>query len=78
MSAATRLVEMELPEDKVLERLNMVSTAKRQAYMVSELRTYDWNGFDVAIQELHDTKFGQRERVNKTKAAKRRSAGISG
>jgi len=30
---ATRLVEMELPEDKVLERLNKVSTAKRQAYM---------------------------------------------
>ncbi|KAH9062245.1 DEAD-domain-containing protein [Lactarius vividus] len=58
---ATRLVEMELPEDKVLERLNKVSTAKRQAYM-----------------ELHDTKFGQRERINKTKAAKRRNAGGSG
>jgi len=29
---------MELPEDKVLEKLNKVSTAKRQAYMVSELR----------------------------------------
>jgi hypothetical protein len=26
---------MELPEDKVLEKLNKVSTAKRQAYMVS-------------------------------------------
>ncbi|KAH9002414.1 P-loop containing nucleoside triphosphate hydrolase protein [Lactarius hatsudake] len=75
---ATRLVEMELPEDKVLERLNKVSTAKREAYMVSELRIYDWNGFDVAVQELHDTKFGQRERINKTKAAKRRSAGGSG
>ncbi|KAN0124549.1 P-loop containing nucleoside triphosphate hydrolase protein [Lactarius tabidus] len=58
---ATRLVEMELPEEKVLEKLNKVSTAKRQAYM-----------------ELHDTKFGQREQINKTKAAKRRSAGISG
>lgn len=58
---ATRLVEMELPEEKVLERLNKVSTAKRQAYM-----------------ELHDAKFGQRERINKTKAAKRRSAGTSG
>ncbi|KAI9447741.1 DEAD-domain-containing protein [Lactarius indigo] len=75
---ATRLVEMELPEDKVLERLNKVSTAKRQAYMVSELRIYDWNGSDVALKELHDTKFGQRERINKTKAAKRRSAGGSG
>jgi hypothetical protein len=29
---------MELPEDNVLEKLNKVSTAKRQAYMVSELR----------------------------------------
>ncbi|KAI0306893.1 DEAD-domain-containing protein [Multifurca ochricompacta] len=52
---ATRLVEMELPENKVLEKLNTVSTAKRQAYM-----------------ELHDTKFGQREKINKTKAAKMR------
>jgi hypothetical protein len=33
---ATRLLEMELPEDKILEKLNKVSTAKRQAYMVSE------------------------------------------
>jgi hypothetical protein len=32
---ATPLMEMEIPEDKVLERLNKVSTAKRQAYMVS-------------------------------------------
>ncbi|KAI0265093.1 P-loop containing nucleoside triphosphate hydrolase protein [Gloeopeniophorella convolvens] len=32
---STRLAEMELPEDKVLEKLNKVSTAKRQAYMVS-------------------------------------------
>lgn len=38
MLVATRLVEMELPEDNVLEKLNKVSTAKRQAYMVSELR----------------------------------------
>ena len=36
ISVATRLVEMELPEEKVLEGLNKVSTAKRQAYMVSE------------------------------------------
>jgi ATP-dependent RNA helicase DDX49/DBP8 len=32
---ATQLVEMEVPEDKVLEKLNKVSTAKRQAFMVS-------------------------------------------
>lgn len=31
-----RLVEMDLPEDKVLEKLNKVSTAKRLAYMVSK------------------------------------------
>jgi ATP-dependent RNA helicase DDX49/DBP8 len=41
ISVATRLVEMELPEDKVLENLNKVSTAKRQAYMVSKLWTGD-------------------------------------
>ena len=35
MWIATRLVEMELAENKVLEKLNKVSTAKRQAYMVS-------------------------------------------
>jgi hypothetical protein len=41
ISVATRLVEMELPEDKLLENLNKVSTAKHQAYMVSELRIGD-------------------------------------
>ncbi|KAI0248800.1 DEAD-domain-containing protein [Lactifluus subvellereus] len=51
---ATRLQEMELPEDKVLQELNKVSTAKRQAHM-----------------ELHDTKFGHRAKINKTKAAQR-------
>jgi len=54
---ATRLVEMELPEDNVLEKLNKVSTAKRQAYM-----------------ELHDTMFGQREKINRAKAAHGRTA----
>ena len=39
MLVATRLVELDLPEDKVLEKLNKVSTAKRQAYMVSKQRT---------------------------------------
>jgi hypothetical protein len=42
-SVATRLVEMEPPEEKVLERLNKVSTAKRQADMVSGLQIYDSN-----------------------------------
>lgn len=31
----TKLVEMTLPEDKVLEKLNAVATAKRLANMVS-------------------------------------------
>ncbi|KAN0126580.1 P-loop containing nucleoside triphosphate hydrolase protein [Russula decolorans] len=53
---ATRLVELDLPEGKVLEKLNKVSTAKRQAYM-----------------ELFDTKFGQREKINKAKAARKHS-----
>ena len=43
VSVATRLVEMGLPEEKVLEKLNKVSTAKRQAYMVSGLRVYSSN-----------------------------------
>ncbi|KAI0291763.1 hypothetical protein BC826DRAFT_1021986 [Russula brevipes] len=38
LQRSTRLVEMELPEDNVLEKLNKVATAKRQAYMVSEMR----------------------------------------
>lgn len=36
MPTETKLIEMELPEEKVLERLNKVSTAKRQAYMVRQ------------------------------------------
>ncbi|KAI0050169.1 DEAD-domain-containing protein [Auriscalpium vulgare] len=47
----TRLTEIEFAENKVLEKLNAVSTAKRQAYM-----------------ELHDSKFGEREKIHRTKA----------
>ena len=35
--AGTKLTEMELPEEKVLEKLNAVSTAKRLANMVRAL-----------------------------------------
>jgi hypothetical protein len=73
MSLATRLVEMELPEAKVLETLNKVSTAKRQAYMVSEPRVVNHIDPNVAPQELFDTKFGQREKINKAKAARKHS-----
>jgi ATP-dependent RNA helicase DDX49/DBP8 len=72
MLVATRLVEMDLPEGKVLEKLNKVSTAKRQAYMVSKHRiVYTESNIDIASQELFDTKFGQREKINKAKAARK-------
>ena len=70
MSVATRLVEMDLPEDKVLEKLNKVSTAKRQAYMVSQRTGIFQDLPNIASQELSDTKFGQREKINKAKAAR--------
>jgi ATP-dependent RNA helicase DDX49/DBP8 len=73
MLIATRLVEMNLPEDKVLEKLNKVSTAKRQAYMVSTQGTGDHIESNEALQELFDTKFGQRERINRAKAARKHS-----
>jgi hypothetical protein len=73
MSVATQLVEMKLPEDRVLEKLNKVSTAKRQASMVSKLRTVHRIDLNIASQELFDTKFGQREKINKAKAARKRS-----
>ena len=71
MALATQLMEMNLPEDKVLEKLNKVSTAKRQAYMVSKLRTVNRMDPKIVLQELFDTKFGQREKINKAKAARR-------
>ncbi|KAJ6509873.1 ATP-dependent rRNA helicase RRP3 [Mycena vitilis] len=46
----TRLEEMNLPEARVLEKLNVVATAKRLANM-----------------ELHDSKFGEREEIQKKK-----------
>ncbi|EIM88369.1 DEAD-domain-containing protein [Stereum hirsutum FP-91666 SS1] len=46
----TKLSEMDLPESKVLEKLNAVSTAKRLANM-----------------ELHDSRFGKREEIQKRK-----------
>ena len=73
MSVATQLVEMKLPEDKVLEKLNKVSTAKRQASMVSKLRTVHRVGPHIGSQELFDKKFGQREKINKAKAARNHS-----
>ncbi|KAG5639005.1 hypothetical protein H0H81_007913 [Sphagnurus paluster] len=48
----TKLTEMTLPESKVLEKLNKVSTAKRVARM---------------RQELHDSEFGKREEIQRAK-----------
>lgn len=68
---------MSLPESKVLEKLNAVSTAKRLANMVS---SHAWSeplqASDVICQELHDTDFGKREKVqqDKRKAAESRRA----
>lgn len=73
MSVATQLVEMKLPEDRVLEKLNKVSTAKRQASMVSKMQIIHRIDLNIASQELFDTKFGQREKINKAKAARKRS-----
>jgi hypothetical protein len=54
MSVATRLVEVDLPEDKVLEKLNKVSTAKRQAYMVSELgQMIHGDGVDIMLNRSY-------------------------
>jgi len=71
MLVATRLVEMDLPEDKVLEKLNKVSTAKRQAYMVGTQRIGSYKEPNITSQELFDTNFGQREKTNKAKAARK-------
>jgi len=46
----TKLAELVLPESKVLEKLNVVSTAKR-----------------LATMELHDSDFGKREDIHRTK-----------
>ena len=68
---ATQLLEINLPEDKVLEKLNKVSTAKRQAYMVSVPLPDMHRGPNIAAQELYDTKFGKREKINKVKTGQR-------
>ncbi|KAG2077476.1 DEAD-domain-containing protein [Suillus decipiens] len=49
-----KLEAMTMPENKVLEKLNAVSTAKRLANM-----------------ELHDSNFGQREKIHKLKSRRK-------
>lgn len=66
-----KLTTLTLPEDRVLEKLNAVSTAKRLANMVvvPRFRSYWMLNF---VQELHDSNFGQREEIHKIKNQKRR------
>jgi len=61
-----KLVELEMPEETVLEELNRVSLARRMATMVSDsLRARSDR------QEMHDSGFGERQATNKAKAIKR-------
>jgi ATP-dependent RNA helicase DDX49/DBP8 len=78
------LVEMELPEETVLEKMNQVSLARRMATMVSLTSSFSpfspprssyscssssQNNADK--QEMHDSGFGERQATNKAKAVKR-------
>jgi len=77
------LVEMELPEETVLEKMNAVSLARRMATMVSRaflspacaifitLLLLLLFGINADRQEMHDSGFGERQATNKAKAVKR-------
>lgn len=77
------LVEMELPEETVLEKMNAVSLARRMATMVSRaflspacatiltLPLLLFFGIKADRQEMHDSGFGERQATNKAKAVKR-------
>jgi ATP-dependent RNA helicase DDX49/DBP8 len=66
-----KLTTLTLPEDKVLDNLNAVSTAKRLANMVVIPRSFSCRMLNF-VQELHDSNFGQREEIHKIKSRKRR------
>jgi ATP-dependent RNA helicase DDX49/DBP8 len=65
----TKLVELDLPEEQVLEDLNRVSLARRMATMVSASPSCLQRNADG--QEMHDSGFGERQATNKAKAIKR-------
>ena len=72
----TKLEEMQMPESKVLEHLNAVSTARRLANMVrSAYNDAFVRLLTLSSQELHDSDFGKREEIHKIKAAKRQRVG---
>jgi len=58
----TKLVEMTLPEEKVLEKLNLVSTAKRLANM--ELHDSDF-GKREKIHKMKQQKLEKRDKAVK-------------
>ena len=66
-----KLTILTLPEDRVLDNLNAVSTAKRLANMVVISRSFSCRMLNF-VQELHDSNFGQREEIHKIKSRKRR------
>lgn len=68
-----KLEEITLPEAAVLEKLNAVSTAKRLAKMVSNVRDMCISLTQDYGQELHDSEFGRREEIHKIKREKRRT-----
>jgi len=62
---------MAMPEEKVLEKLNVVSTSKRLANMVRlGLKTARFF-FLRERQELHDSNFGKREEIQKLKSKRK-------
>ena len=60
---------MNLPEEKVLEKLNAVSTAKRVAKMVRCLLETVAAALTI-VQELSSSDFGRREEIQQMKRAK--------
>jgi ATP-dependent RNA helicase DDX49/DBP8 len=63
----TRLEEMTMNEEKVLEKLNTVSTAKRVANMVCQANVPPATSDAVDRQELYASDFGKREEINRMK-----------
>lgn len=83
MRIEVTLEEMELPEDDVLEKLNLVSTARRVANLASPLRPLSamffhshrltfFMCYSGCSQAMQDSGFGERQAINKAKEIKRR------
>lgn len=70
-----KLTALKLPEDRVLDKLNTVSVAKRLANMVV-VPYFCIRRMLKFVQELHDSNFGKREEIYKIKSQKRRQDGV--